>query len=195
MKALSNQLKLVVLNAILATVFQSSFFPLFHPHFVGLASYQTSSDEGKTAERKGRTCSVVIQCKAFNSNKHRLRFHKKHKNVLIAIDGKRPSGTDGQIPEIEINSIQIQINGVLYRFPDSQFDTLFNVTRLELERVFALSEYPQKYEITLSGSDGAGGYHVKWIISKNSKKITRVLSEFPDPDKPIKSHSKLIKIN
>lgn len=158
-----------------------------------LTSNKTKTYESNVEERRTPNSRVTIRYCTFDSRRHKLKFDRVYKDFLLTIDGKKYSGTDGDIPDREITSIHINIQDNLYRFPDNEFKALFNPHLRPGS--FSLSENTDTLVLDFIGGDGVGGYEVKWVISKSSKKLTRFLSEFPNPEKPRKSYSKLLKVN
>jgi len=115
-----------------------------------------------------RSGSMVISMsqKAFISKEHRVTYERTgdETSYVKLINGKKPWGTDGNLPKTLYNRIRYQSGNMVFPFPKNTFMDLF-------EPVFELTTaYFDKATGTLyleaANSDGAGSYQVAWIIQK-----------------------------
>jgi hypothetical protein len=98
----------------------------------------------------------------------------KVKNI---IDNKHSYGIDGSIPKSEITSLEISWNNQEVSIPDTAFVNLYQphlCSKYSATEVF-LSKNNKNLYIYISGSDGAGGYSVKFIFDR-VKYLTRIIS-------------------
>ncbi len=97
-----------------------------------------------------------------------------HRSVRVVrgqtmVDGRPAIGTDGNIPGVEIASMRFYLDGKEIRIPRRLYADCFDpkfgndYVTLEFEREF------RGVIITMSGSDGAGGYQAIWRLSKDGQ--------------------------
>src|ERR1700704_5594429 len=59
--------------------------------------------------KHGHTAKIVFKTSAFNRSRHRIVSSRE--GLVSKIDGRAPLGTDGGIPQIEIESVRLYIDG------------------------------------------------------------------------------------
>jgi hypothetical protein len=104
----------------------------------------------------------------FIKEKHKLKFLKNDKSILVKIDNSQFFGTDGNIPKREYKSIQIEINNIKIELPNEALKNLYEPSLYNSK-----ANYDEKNDILYvfsSNSDGAGGYEIIWIIEKKKYK-------------------------
>jgi hypothetical protein len=111
---------------------------------------------------------VIIKTANFNAKEHRIAKGKQ--GYVSTIDGKVPKGVDGNLPNIELRSIAVTINGKPLAIPTNAYNDLyepsissFNVYSDKKGTIFLYMPY---------NSDGAGGYSVAWMF-KNGRYVKR----------------------
>ena len=137
----------------------------------------------------GETLEIELKRKPFISTEHELDLTEAvykelrgkkvvdYMTVKNLIDNQYSYGIDGNVPNFKIENLTVKINGQQIEIPESVYSNLF-------EPHFCKSYLPMKaYEssngkyiyLYMDGSDGAGGYSVKWIFDKN-KYISRIVA-------------------
>jgi Bacterial SH3 domain len=104
---------------------------------------------------------VQIFKSAFILKEHKIE--RKEYNPVSKIDQKHPWGVDGTLPTQAIQSIQITLGQNVLEMPKNELDDLFE-PNFEQTRVFVGKN--DTYYLTMSNSDGAGGYRVTFVIRK-----------------------------
>ena len=97
--------------------------------------------------------------------------------VKNLIDNEYSYGIDGTVPKFEIEELTIKINKQQIEIPKTTYSHLFEPhfcgTYLPM-KAFESSNGKYIY-LYMNGSDGAGGYSVKWIFSRNQY-ISKIVS-------------------
>ncbi|MCU4174078.1 hypothetical protein [Carboxylicivirga sp. N1Y90] len=97
---------------------------------------------------------------SFNSTN---RVIEKISNRSIKlIDGQSFWGTDGELPTVEIKSINVNLKGLDIEIHKAFYNNLF-----ECDNDFTIYEQNETFFIYQDNSDGAGYYQVLWVINKN----------------------------
>jgi hypothetical protein len=110
------------------------------------------------------TCIQLVKSK-FLSKQNKLSFDKNNGyNFLTKINGKLFFGTDGEIPKFRYKRFLITIGKDRLKIPISDYNDLyepnFNSTYLNYDT------RSHRYYLSALNSDGAGGYEVVWVFSK-----------------------------
>ncbi|WP_196889432.1 hypothetical protein [Aureivirga sp. CE67] len=115
--------------------------------------------------------------KPYNGNDFHFKYHlspfdatnrkieKQEDKWVVSIDGQRPWGIDGYLPHIQVDSIDVKINGKKINIDKHYFQDIFEV-RNEF-KIIKTGEYYIVYQLN---SDGAGGYFLAWVFDKNGLK-------------------------
>jgi len=119
----------------------------------------------KFEKRQGTHKSLVIfHTRAFQPSKHRVT---KTRNYQTIVDGRLAHGTDGNVPDIDIGSIKLFLDGREVAIPRKQYSDCFEPN---LDGSYLAIRFGRDFQsviITMSGSDGAGSYEVVWRFRKN----------------------------
>jgi hypothetical protein len=116
-------------------------------------------------ERQGSHKALVIfHTRAFEPSKHNVR---KARNYQTIVDGRLAQGTDGNVPNIEIDSIKLLIDGTEVPVPRKQYSDCFEPNLDGSSLTIRFGRDFQSMIVTMSGSDGAGSYEVVWRFRKN----------------------------
>lgn len=113
---------------------------------------------------ENETVKIEISDTKFIKEKHKLKFLKNDKYVLVKIDNFQIFGTDGNIPKREYKSIQIEINNIKIELPNEALKNLYEPSLYNSK-----ANYDEKNDILYvfsSNSDGAGSYEILWVIEK-----------------------------
>lgn len=125
----------------------------------------TANDSLQKLELNG--IQITIKTGSFVKAARKIVYEKPADQYpfVVAIDGKRPWGTDGRIPATEYRSIQLKSGANTLTFPKVSFNDLFEVFP---RHTFAyLDKTTGKIYIEAENSDGAGAYVVAWVINKD----------------------------
>ena len=112
------------------------------------------------------TARVVFRTRLFARARHRSTRVVRGQTM---VDGRPAIGTDGNIPGLEIDSMRFFLDGKEIRVPRRLYADCFepkfgdDYVTLEFGRDF------RGVVITMSGSDGAGGYQVIWKLRKDGR--------------------------
>lgn len=101
-----------------------------------------------------------ILLKPFNVKEHKVK--RNIQGFVETIDGTRPWGVDGGLPNTEISSLTFKIKGKSVVFPIEAYKDLYEVG-LECMNL----HFDSKGNIYIyfpCSSDGAGGYFAAWVI-------------------------------
>ena len=131
------------------------------------ASLAQSNKSGtfKFEKRQGsHKASVIFQSRAFAPSKHKITKARDYQTI---VDGRLAHGTDGNVPNIEINSIKLFLDGTEVPIPRKLYSDCFEPNLDDGSVAIRFGRDFQMVIITMSGSDGAGGYEVVWRFRKN----------------------------
>ena len=131
-------------------------------------SAQSKGTETFRFEKKAgpHVARVVVRTKRFTRAGHRSTRVVRGQTM---IDGRPAIGTDGNIPGVEIASMRFYFDGKEIKVPRRLYADCFDphfgdeYVTLEFEREF------RGVVITMSGSDGAGGYQAIWRLSEDGR--------------------------
>lgn len=107
----------------------------------------------------------------FGTRRFTRAGHRSTRVVLgqTMVDGRPAIGTDGNIPGVEIDSMRFYLDGNEIKIPRRLYADCFDpnfgddYVTLEFGREF------RSVVITMSGSDGAGGYQAVWRLRKDGQ--------------------------
>lgn len=138
---------------------------------------------------KGDTIVIAFKTQRFDAQKHSIALNdtvfkyihnEKRIDYLISenkIDGEYIYGTDGSIPSIEFQSIEVKWGKQWLEIPAKAYKNLFEPHLCK--PYIPIEAYTTKdgklLYIYFTGSDGAGGYMAKLIFSKK-KYVTRIIN-------------------
>ncbi|HEX8457062.1 MAG TPA: hypothetical protein VF656_07185 [Pyrinomonadaceae bacterium] len=109
---------------------------------------------------------VVFRTRRFTRAGHRSTGVVRGQTM---VDGRPAIGTDGNIPGVEIVSMRFYLDGKEIKIPRRLYADCFDPhfgdddVTLEFEREF------RSVVVTMSGSDGAGGYEAIWRLSRDGQ--------------------------
>lgn len=132
-----------------------------------IGTFQFEKKEGTHMAR------VVFRTRVFARARHRSAGVVRGQTM---IDGRPAIGTDGNMPSVEIYSMRFYLDGREIKIPASLYADCFDpnfgadYVTLKYERDF------QSVAISMSGSDGAGGYQVNWRLRKNGQHRRSIVS-------------------
>lgn len=118
------------------------------------------------------TVKVIVKTAPFVAAKHVI---KKDNNFVKTIDGVTPKGTDGELPKVQLASIEMFIKNKPVTIPASAYAGMFE-SGLKTCNVY-FNMYGIIYLYMPANSDGAGFYSVVWVI-KDGKYNKRYVDAF-----------------
>jgi hypothetical protein len=125
-----------------------------------IRTYQFEKKEGDHVAR------VVFRTRKFTRAGHRSTRVVRGRTM---VDGRPAIGTDGNMPGVEIASMRFYLDGKEIKVPGRLyadcFDPKFGDDYVTLE----FGRDSREVIISMSGSDGAGGYQVIWRLRKNGR--------------------------
>jgi hypothetical protein len=114
----------------------------------------------------GHSAVLKIQTKLFLSSEHRVSRDAQYQTI---VDGRLAWGTDGNVPNIEIVSMTLIIDGRELFIPKKLFKDCYEPN---LDNRFLKMRFGPQFKtviVAMSGSDGAGGYEVVWLLARNGR--------------------------
>lgn len=123
-------------------------------------TFQFEKKEGSHVAR------VVFRTRRFARAGHRSTRVVRGQTM---VDGRPAIGTDGNIPGVEIESMRFYLDGKEIKIPRRLYADCFDpkfgddYVTLEFAREF------RGVVVTMSGSDGAGGYQAIWRLRKDGR--------------------------
>lgn len=104
------------------------------------------------------------------------KFKSEGRNILLqndkwvrTIDGRQPWGTDGILPEIQIDSIEVKIGTQIINIHPVFYQDLF-----EVSDNFEVYRLNRTFFVSQTNSDGAGTYDLAWVF-KRGQLIQRLI--------------------
>jgi hypothetical protein len=124
--------------------------------------------------RAGNRAIVTFRTRAFQPRNHKI---VKDASYQTRVDGRLALGTDGNVPNVEISRMSFRLNGSEIAIPKSLYSDCFEPN---LERGYVEISFRDNFNsivVSMSGSDGAGGYQVRWRLRAN-RHHSRSISTF-----------------
>ena len=133
-----------------------------------VVSAQSERVETFQFEKKegSHTARVVFRTRRFTRAGHRSTRVVRGQTM---VDGRPAIGTDGNIPGVEIASMRFYLDGREIRIPRRLYADCFDPN---LGNDYVTLEFGRDFRgviITMSGSDGAGGYQAIWRLRKDGR--------------------------
>jgi hypothetical protein len=111
----------------------------------------------------------------FDSTRHRIRREREY-GFVEKIDGRRPYGVDGDMPDTEFGRFEITIDGKRLKIPRTAYSDLFQ-PRFYADFIEAFeSRDGRRLYLQMSASDGAGAYTVTWAFD-HERYLSREISD------------------
>lgn len=117
----------------------------------------------KANEYSGKDFHFNYHLSAYDSTYRKIV--KSHGRWIVTIDGLRPWGIDGDPPHVQVDSIDVKINGEKIKIEEQYFQDIFEVTN-----DFKVIKIGQYFIVYQTNSDSAGGYDLAWVFDKNGLK-------------------------
>ena len=126
----------------------------------GVETFQFEKKAGSHVAR------VVFRTRRFSRAGHRSARVVRGQTM---VDGRPAIGTDGNIPGVEIASMRFYLDGQEIKIPRRLYADCFDP---KFGSEYVTLEFGGEYRsvvVTMSGSDGAGGYQATWRLSKDGR--------------------------
>ena len=130
-------------------------------------------------ERKGRhVAQLVLQTGAFNQSAHRLSFTRRRaqrndaaefQSSISRIDGRKPFGTSGAVPLVEIMSMTVTFDGTRIVVPRRLYADCYNPNIDKDSFGTKLGEDGDSLLVFMAGSNKESSYQVIWILRKEGQ--------------------------
>ena len=117
-------------------------------------------------KQKGHKALIIFRTGAFEPRKHRIA---KDRSYQPRVDGRLAHGTDGNVPKREIREMKLWIDGRPIAIPRHIYSDCFEPNLDQASVKVRFVNNFQSVIVSMSGSDGAGGYHVIWRLRKTGK--------------------------
>ncbi len=129
------------------------------PFFKG---YVHKSRIGPLADKKtydGDELFFQYETKRFSSSENLVEYEGEW---VSTINGLRPFGIDGYLPNTQVSNITVTLNGKKIFVPPYLYKDLFNV-----ENNYKIFKNDDAYFVQGWYSDGAGAFELVWVITEN----------------------------
>jgi hypothetical protein len=94
------------------------------------------------------------------------RIVGKHDGKWITeIDGRPVWGTDGEFPNIQVDDIEVEIDGKKVMIHSVFYGDIY-----ECDNTFSVYKNGETYFVHQWNSDGAGAYEIVWVLDKSGLK-------------------------
>lgn len=146
---------------------ESYFIHKSRVQFVKSFSKLTSSynSTGDSTELKGFGYLINLSSKPFSKENHNMSFEKNDNFSLAALDGfTKFWGSDGAVPYMEYKVFDIKYLGQSISITNKIKGDLFNPTIKNSKAYF--DKLTKKLYLILENGDGAGVYHVVFVIKE-----------------------------
>ncbi len=157
----------------------------------GLAQYKNVGVFQFVEKKSDHTVKVIFKAKEFNRSAHKITYANqnyllkreiapaKGRQLMLKVDGREPLGTDGNVPNVEIESVKFLFDGKPIIVPRRLYTDCYNPNFEKDYLKVRLSDDLQSAFVFMSGSDAAGSYQVVWVLRKDGRH-TRFSGSCPD---------------
>jgi hypothetical protein len=112
----------------------------------------------------GNPVTITFHLDYFHSSEHVIKSENQY---VVKIDGKRPLGTDGGVPLVEMKSIDIVWAGKKVPVPKELFRNCYQPNFYYPSYWSLIDQKGKGIVFYLEGGSGAGSYCVCWVFRKN----------------------------
>lgn len=135
--------------------------------------------EGKTLVREhlklqNDSMTVELIRAPFQPKQH--AFKKDKHGLVEKIDGRKPNGTDGDVPHETLTRLRMSVYGKEVKIPATAWNDLYDPT-LETCNIFFDTKTGFIYLIIPASGAGAGAYQIAWVF-KDGQYIKRYIDGF-----------------
>lgn len=126
----------------------------------GIRTFQFEKKEGS------HTARLVFRTRLFARAKHGSTRVVRGQTM---VDGRPAIGTDGNIPGVEIDSMKFYLDGKEITIPRRLYADCFDPNFGDDYVTLKFGQGFQSVIVSMSGSDGAGGYQAIWRLRKDGR--------------------------
>jgi len=116
------------------------------------------------AKKGGHRARLAIRTRPFSRDTHRI---EQSQDGGFLVDGKVALGTDGGIPKIEIERMDLVFDGKTVAIPAELYRDVFEPKLIEKHFAIRLGDDLASLFVFLGGSDGAGSYQLLWVFRRD----------------------------
>ena len=146
----------------LAAVLLLSLLPGSPARASGVGSFRFEARSGR------HTATLILKTKAFDPSRHRVGSKKVGELLVTTVDGRAALGTDGSVPNVEIESFRFILDGREVRVPRGLYSDCFD-PGTDGRLVLKFGQDAESVFVFMHGSDGAGVYDVVWVLRKDGR--------------------------
>ncbi|HYX72205.1 MAG TPA: hypothetical protein VE732_05500 [Nitrososphaera sp.] len=122
-----------------------------------------------TEKRGNHTALLVFRTGAFERSKHKITYGKQLDLTVLEVDGRMALGVDGNIPRVEIQSLDFYFDGKKIVVPKRLYSDLYEPNLEKGNFAIKLGDDGNSLLAFMAGSDAAGGYQVIWVLRKDGR--------------------------
>src|SRR5215813_821607 len=113
----------------------------------------------------GHVARVVLRTKNFDAAKNKVGYDEKIGNT---VNGRKAYGAES-VPKAEIVFLKVFFDGEEIKLPRSLYSDCYDPNfGKEYVKLSFSRDYGRLF-VSMSGSDGAGGYEVVWVIRRDGR--------------------------
>ena len=121
-------------------------------------------------EKKGNHAArLVFSTGAFERSKHKITYGKRLDLTVLEVDGRMALGVDGDVPRVEIRSIDFIFDGKKVGVPRKLYADLYEPNLDKNNLATKIGDDESSLLVFMAGSDAAGGYQVIWVLRKDGR--------------------------
>lgn len=114
--------------------------------------------------KEGRhTARLTIRTRPFRREAHRI----ERKDGGFLVDGREALGTDGGLPAIEIERVNLIFDGTAVSMPKKLYNDVYEPHMKEGSLGIRFGDDLSSLFVFIAGSDGAGSYQLLWVFRRD----------------------------
>ena len=114
----------------------------------------------QTEKYNGEDFKFKYVIKPFNAKGKIFDYYENSKSIKL-INGRHPWGTDGDLPSVEIERIEMKVDNHTTNVSKALFADLY-----ECDNPLFVYKKGDTFFVDQSNSDGAGFYNIIWVVHK-----------------------------
>jgi len=122
-----------------------------------------------TEKRGMHAARLVFRTGAFERSKHKITYGKRLELTVLKVDGHMALGVDGNVPRVEIQSIDFFFDGKKVTVPRRLYADLYEPNLDKNYFATKIGDDESSLLVFMAGSDAAGGYQVIWVLRKDGR--------------------------
>ncbi|MEP7214200.1 MAG: hypothetical protein ABI791_14070 [Acidobacteriota bacterium] len=122
------------------------------------------------------TARIVFQTIRFDESKHKVLIDRNNRTI---IDGRPAFGTDASVPNVEVISMRLYVDGSEIHVPKHLYVDCYdpNFTSRDLRVRFDRKD-PRIVIVDLHGADAAAAYTVRWHLKTKGRHTRSAYQDF-----------------